>query len=253
MEDFDMKLKRKVAIVTGAGAGIGEATARLFTAEGARVVCNSITDSAMRVVESISNEGGEATFVQGDVSEAQDAQRIIETTVDTYGDLDILVNNAGIVLPGRVDEMSLEDWDRTMAVNVRSVYLLSKYAVPHLRKTRGVIINTSSVLALKGVKNRAAYSASKGAVVSLTKAMAADYMEDGIRVNCICPGTIDTPSLAYRLSQFPDPEEARKQFIARQPMGRLGTSEEIAEGILYLTLAEFATGISLSVDGGMTI
>jgi len=248
-----MKLERKVAIVTGAGAGIGEATARLFTAEGARVVCNSITDSASRVAMSISRDGGEATFVQGDVSEVQDAQRIIETAIDTYGALDILVNNAGIVLPGRVDEMSLEDWDRTMAVNVRSVYLLSKYAVPHLRKTRGVIINTSSVLALKGVKNRAAYSASKGAVLSLTKAMAADYMEDGIRVNCICPGTTDTPSLAHRLSQFPDPEEARKQFIARQPMGRLGTSEEIAEGILYLTLAEFATGISLSVDGGMTI
>jgi len=248
-----MKLERKVAIVTGAGAGIGEATARLFTTEGARVVSNSITDSASRVAADINHNGGEATFVQGDVSDVQDAQRIVETAIDAYGQLDILVNNAGIVLPGPVDEMSVEDWDRTMAVNVRGVYLLSKYAVPHLRKTRGVIVNTSSVLALKGVKNRAAYSASKGAVVSLTKAMAADYMEDGIRVNCICPGTIDTPSLAHRLSQFPDPEEARKQFIARQPMGRLGTSEEIAEGILYLALAEFATGISLSVDGGMTV
>jgi len=248
-----MKLEGKVAVVTGAGAGIGEATARLFAAEGARVVCNSITDSASRVAASISRDRVKALFVQGDVSEEHDAQRIVETAVDTYGHLDILVNNAGIVLPGRIDEMSLEDWDRTMAVNVRGVFLLSKYAVPHLRKTQGVIVNTSSVLALKGVKNRAAYSASKGAVLSLTKAMAADYMEDGIRVNCICPGTTDTPSLAHRLSQFPDPEEARKQFIARQPMGRLGTSQEIAEGILYLVLAEFATGISLSVDGGMTI
>ena len=248
-----MKLDGKVAIVTGAGAGIGEATARLFAAEGARVVCNSITDSASRVEAGIRHDRGEATFVQGDVSEVHDAQRIINTAVDTYGKLDILVNNAGIVLPGRVDDMSLEDWERTMAVNVTGVYLLSKYAIPHLKKTRGVIVNTSSVLALKGVKNRAAYSASKGAIVSLTKAMAADYMEDGIRVNSICPGTTDTPSLAHRLSQFPDPEEARKQFIARQPMGRLGTSEELAEGILYLVLAEFATGISLSVDGGMTI
>jgi len=248
-----MRLKGKVAIVTGAGAGIGEATARLFVTEGASVVCNSISDSASRVVEDIHQDGGTATFMQGDVSDEYAVQQIVKTAVDTYGHLDILVNNAGIVLPGPVDVMSLEDWERTMAVNVRGVFLLSKYAIPHLKKTRGVIVNTSSVLALKGVKNRAAYSASKGAVVSLTKAMAADYMEDGIRVNCICPGTIDTPSLAYRLSQFPDSAAARQQFIARQPMGRFGTSEEIAEGILYLALAEFATGISLSVDGGMTI
>ncbi len=248
-----MKLEEKVAIVTGAGAGIGEATARLFAEEGASVVCNSISDSAARVVENIIQGGGDATFMQGDVSDLSAAQQIVNTSIEAYGKLNILVNNAGIVLPGRVDDMSLEDWERTMAVNVRGVYLLSKYAVPHLRKTRGTIVNTSSVLALKGVKNRAAYSASKGAVSSLTKAMAADYIEDGIRVNCICPGTTDTPSLAYRLSQFPDPEDARKQFIARQPMGRLGTAEEIAEGILYLSLAEFATGISLSVDGGMTI
>jgi meso-butanediol dehydrogenase/(S,S)-butanediol dehydrogenase/diacetyl reductase len=253
LEDNNMKLGRKVAIVTGAGAGIGEATAHLFATEGARVVCNSISESASHVVNEIIQNKGKATFVQGDVSDVDSAKRIVEAATDTYGQLDILVNNAGIVLPGRVDEMSLEEWDRTMAVNVRGVYLLSKYAVPYLRNTRGVIVNTSSVLALKGVKNRAAYSASKGAVLSLTKAMAADYMEDGIRVNCICPGTTDTPSLAHRLSQFPDPEEARKQFIARQPMGRLGTSQEIAEGILYLVLAQFATGISLSVDGGMTI
>jgi len=248
-----MKLEGKVAIVTGSGAGIGEATARLFAAEGASVVCNSITDSASKVEKSIRRKGGKATFVQGDVADEHDAQRIIETAANTYGKLDILVNNAGIVIPGRVDDTSLEDWERTMAVNVRGVYLLSKHAIPHLKKTRGVIVNTSSVLALKGMKNRAAYSASKGAVVSLTKAMAADHMEDGIRVNCICPGTTDTPSLARRILEFPDPEEARKQFIARQPMGRFGTPEEIAEGILYLALAEFVTGISLSVDGGITV
>jgi meso-butanediol dehydrogenase/(S,S)-butanediol dehydrogenase/diacetyl reductase len=248
-----MRLKGKVAIVTGAGAGIGEATARLFAVEGASVVCNSITDSASKVVASIREDKGKATFVQGDVSDEHAAQQIINTAVDTYGKLDILVNNAGIVLPGSVDVISLEDWERTMAVNVRGVYLLSRYAIPHLKRTRGVIVNTSSVLALKGMKNRAAYSASKGAVVSLTKAMAADHMEDGIRVNCICPGTIDTPSLAYRLSQYPDPDAARRQFIERQPMRRFGTAEEIAEGILYLALAEFATGISLSVDGGITV
>ncbi|MFW9967941.1 MAG: SDR family NAD(P)-dependent oxidoreductase [Candidatus Thorarchaeota archaeon] len=248
-----MRLEGKVAIVTGAGAGIGEATARLFAAEGASVVCNSISDSASRVVEEISQDRGKATFAQGDVSDVHAAQQIVNTAIDTYGKLDILVNNAGIVIPGRVDDISLEDWDRTMAVNASGVFLVSKYAIPHLKKTRGVIVNTSSVLALKGVKNRAAYSASKGAVVSLTKAMAADYMEDGIRVNCICPGATDTRSLAHRISQFSDPVAARQQFISRQPMGRLGTSEEIAEGILYLALAEFATGISLPMDGGMTV
>jgi NAD(P)-dependent dehydrogenase (short-subunit alcohol dehydrogenase family) len=252
-EETRLKLERKIAIITGAGAGIGEATAQLFAREGASVVCNSISDSASRVANRIAQQKGKAVFVQGDVSDPDDAQRIVGTAIKTYGQLDILVNNAGIVLPGSIEEISIEDWDRTMAVNVRGVYLLSKYAVPHLKETHGVIVNTSSVLALKGVKNRAAYSASKGAVVSLTKAMAADYMEDKIRVNCICPGTTDTPSLAHRLAQFPDPAEARKQFIARQPMGRLGTPDEIAEGILYLALAEFATGISLSVDGGMTL
>lgn len=248
-----MRLKGKVAIVTGAGAGIGEATAKLFATEGASVVCSSLSDSASRVAEDIRKDRGKATFVQGDITDEHVAQQIVNTAVDTYGKLDILVNNAGIVLPGRVDDMSLKDWDRTMAVNVNGVFLLSKYAIPHLKKTRGAIVNTSSVIALKGVKNRAAYTTSKGAVVSLTKAMAADYMEDGIRVNCICPGATDTPSLAQRISQSTDPVSARQQFIARQPMGRLGTSKEIAEGILFLALAEFATGISLFLDGGMTV
>jgi NAD(P)-dependent dehydrogenase (short-subunit alcohol dehydrogenase family) len=138
-------------------------------------------------------------------------------------------------------------------VNVRGVYLLSKFSIPYLRKTRGVIINVASAVALMGAKDRAAYTASKGALVSLTRAMAVDYMEDKIRVNCICPGTTDTPSLKDRLAKLPDPEAARKQFIERQPLRRFGRPEEIAEGILYLAKAEFCTGTCLSVDGGMAI
>ena len=248
-----MHLKGKVAIVTGAGAGIGEATAKLFAAEGAKVVCCSLTDSAKNVVKEIKEEGGNAIFIQGDVAEEQTCMKIIETTISHFKKLDILFNNAGMVIPGAVHENTTEEWDRIMAVNVRSIHLLSKFAYPYLKKSKGTIINNSSVLALKGVKNRAAYSASKGAVSALTKAMAMDYMEEGIRVNAICPGTTDTPSLSGRLAKYEDPEKARQEFIARQPMKRLGTPEEQAHAVLFLATNEFTTGINLSVDGGMTI
>jgi meso-butanediol dehydrogenase / (S,S)-butanediol dehydrogenase / diacetyl reductase len=248
-----MKLRGKVAIITGAGAGIGEATAILFAKEGAKVCCNSLSESAKKVAQRIKDQGGEAIFVQGDISKIEDARRMVDGTVKQYGKLDILFNNAGIVIYGTVETVSPEDWDRMMAVNVRGVYLVSKFAVPELKKTKGTIIHNASAGALKGAKDRAGYSASKGAVVSMTRAMAADYMEDGIRVNCICPGTTETPSLADRISQSADPAETRRKLVARKPIGRLATSEEIAEGVLYLALAEFCTGIILPVDGGMTM
>lgn len=248
-----MKLKGKIAIITGAGAGIGKATAILFAMEGAKICCNSLSNSGLETAKIINATGGDAVFIQGDVSRESDSKNIVEETVKTYGKIDIIFNNAGIVLPGSVDSISTEDWDRTMAVNVRGIYLISKYAIPYLKKSKGTIINNSSSVAFKGVANRAAYTASKGAVLSLTRAMAADYLEDNIRVNAICPGTTDTPSLAERLSKYADPEEARRQFIARQKMKRLGDPEEIAEGVLFLVLNEFSTGISISIDGGMTM
>jgi meso-butanediol dehydrogenase/(S,S)-butanediol dehydrogenase/diacetyl reductase len=250
---INFRLEGKVAIITGAGAGIGEATAILFAKEGAKVCCNSLSESAKRIVKKIISEGGEALFIQADVSIEADAQKIVDKTVEEFGKIDILFNNAGIVLPGNIENTSTDDWDKTMMVNVRGIYLVSKYALPYLKKNQGTIINNSSVLALKGVKDRLAYSASKGAVLSMTKAMAADLIEKKVRVNAVCPGTTDTPSLAERLSQFDDPKEARREFIARQKMGRLGKPEEIAEGVLFLALNEFCTGISLSIDGGMTI
>lgn len=248
-----MKLKGKIAIITGAGAGIGKATAILFAEEGAKICCNSLSNSGLETAKTINATGGSAIFIQGDVSREADSKKIVEETIKTYGKIDILFNNAGIVLPGSVDSISTEDWDRTMAVNVRGIYLVSKFAIPYLKKSNGTIINNSSSVAFKGVVNRAAYTASKGAVLSLTRAMAADYLEDNIRVNAICPGTTDTPSLAERLSKYDDPNEAKKQFIARQKMKRLGIPEEIAEGVLFLALNEFSTGISLSIDGGMTM
>ena len=248
-----MKLDGKTAIITGAGAGIGEATAKLFAKEGANVVCNDISETGLRVANDITSSDLEAIFAKGDISDEEFAQKLVSDTIEKYGQLDVLVNNAGIVIPGRVDNMSAEDWDRTMNVNLRGVYLMSKFSIPHLKKTKGAIVHVGSAVALTGAKERAAYTASKGALVALTRAMAVDYMEDKIRVNCINPGTTDTPSLKERLSKFPDPEAARKQFIERQPLKRFGTPEEIAEGILYLATAEFCTGSCLSVDGGMAI
>jgi len=248
-----MNLEGKTAIVTGAGAGIGESTVKLLANEGTNVVCNDISESGLRVVKDIQSSGGEAIFLRGDISDEGFAQKMVAESIKKYNKLDILVNNAGIVIPGRVDNTSTEDWDRTLEVNVRGVYLVSRFAIPHLRETQGVIINVASAVALMGAKDRAAYTASKGALLSLTRAMAVDYMDDKIRVNCICPGTTDTPSLKDRLAKFPDPDAARKQFIERQPLRRFGRPEEIAEGILYLVQAEFCTGTCLSVDGGMAI
>ena len=247
-----MKLEGKVAIITGSGAGIGRATALLFAREGAKVCCNSISNSAQDVANEIKTLGGEAIFIQADVSKEQDAMRLVEETINNFGKIDILFNNAGIVIGGTIDNTSIEDWDRMMAVNVRGIYLVSKFAIKYLKETKGTIVNNSSSVAFKGVENRVAYTASKGAVLSMTRAMAMDYLNDKIRVNAICPGTTESPSLEKRIrSKGGDYRQVKEEYISRQRMGRLGKPEEIAEGVLFLVLNEFCTGVSLLVDGGM--
>ena len=251
-----MKLENKVALITGASVGIGKETALLFAREGAKVVVNSQSERGQAVVDEIKQAGGEAAFVQGKVEVETDAKAMVDGTVAAFGRLDILINNAGIVLPGRCENTSTEDFDRTMAVNVRGVFLVSKFAVEQmLAQGGGVIVHNASVAAVKGLKDRFAYTASKGAVMALTKAMAMDYIREGIRVNCVNPGTTLTPSLQDRIDAFDDPVAAKEMFIERQPMGRLGTPEEIAASILYLASddAGFTTGAALSVDGGLTI
>ncbi|MFH1571103.1 MAG: glucose 1-dehydrogenase [Gemmatimonadota bacterium] len=251
-----MKLQNKVALITGASVGIGQATALLFAREGARVAVNSQSDRGQAVVDQIKGAGGQAVFVRGQVEEPEGARAMVEATVKAFGRLDILVNNAGIVLPGRCENTSLEDFDRTMAVNVRGVFLVSKYAVEQmLRQGGGAIVHNASVAATKGLKDRFAYTASKGAVWALTRAMAMDYIRQNIRVNCVNPGTTLTPSLQGRIDAFDDPVAAKAMFVERQPMGRLGTPEEIAAAILYLASDEagFTTGATLAVDGGLTV
>ena len=156
------------------------------------------------------------------------------------------------MIGGTIDNTSIEDWDRMMAVNVRGIYLVSKFAIKYLKETKGTIVNNSSSVAFKGVENRVAYTASKGAVLSMTRAMAMDYLNDKIRVNAICPGTTESPSLEKRIrSKGGDYRQVKEEYISRQRMGRLGKPEEIAEGVLFLVLNEFCTGVSLLVDGGM--
>ena len=251
-----MKLENKAALITGASVGIGRATALLFAREGARVAVNSQSERGQTVVDEIIAAGGEAVFVRGRVQEEADARAMVEDTVAAWGRLDVLVNNAGIVLPGRCETTPVEDFDRTLAVNVRGVYLVSRFAVEQmLRQGGGVIVHNASVAAVKGLKDRFAYSASKGAVWAMTRAMAMDYIREGIRVNCINPGTTLTPSLEDRINAFDDPTAAKAMFMERQPMGRLGTPEEIAAAILYLASddSSFTTGATLNVDGGLTI
>ena len=252
-----MQLQDKVAIITGAGAGIGRACCLLFSTEGAKVVAVDIDAAALNLVaEEVRHASGTILAIQGDVSRAPDVERVVATTAERFPAMHILFNNAGIVPHGKIHDTTEADWDRTMAVNVKSMYLMSRVVIPiFLKHGGGVILNTSSATALRSVVDRAAYSASKGAVLALTKSMAIDYVRDGIRVNCLCPGTIDTPSLQQRLAASGNPEEARKQFVARQLMGRLGTAEEVAKAALFLVSddARFVTGAAFSIDGGFTV
>jgi len=253
-----MKLSGKVAIVTGAGAGIGRATSLLFAREGAKVVAvDLVADGIQALAKEIQAAGGVADSVVADVSSAANVERCVQKTLGTFGRIDILFNNAGIVIPGKIHEISEADWDRSMDVNVKSMYLMCRSLVPVFRKQGGgVILNTSSAVVLRTVADRAVYTAAKGAVLALTRSMALDYVKDGIRVNCLCPGTVDTPSFHQRLAALGgDTAAVRKQFEARQPMGRLGTAEEIAEAALYLVsdAAAFVTGGVFPIDGGFSL
>jgi len=247
-----MRLEGKVAIITGAGSGIGQATAQLFAEEGAKVVVPEYNaTTGQKTVDLIRKAGGEAIFVQVDVSKADQVERMVQMAVDTYGGIDVLFNNAGILYFGTLTETEEDVWDRVMAVNLKGIYLCSKYVIPHMiAGGGGSIINASSSTgANDACPNAAAYVASKGGVTLLTKCMAIDYAQYGIRVNAVAPGPTDTPMLRENLS-----EQELKDFAATFPMKRLGQPRELAQAVLFLASddASFVTGCVMAVDGGQT-
>ena len=251
-----MRLRDKVAIITGGSSGIGQATALLFAKEGAKIVIASRNpEEGSKTVDMIKKEGGKAVFIKTDVSKELEVKNLVESTVKIFGKIDILYNNAGIELAKPVTETTEAEWDSVLNINLKGVFFGCKYAIPHMLKNgKGSIINTASAAGIVGFPNLAAYCASKGGIVLLTKEMALDYARQGIRVNAICPGAIMTPMLERFFEKAPDPALVKKQMADSHPMGRLGKPEEIANTALFLASDEssFITGHALLVDGGMT-
>src|ERR1700716_391855 len=249
-----MPLAEKVALITGAASGIGRATGLLFAREGAAVALADVNVIAGgRVADEIAQSGRRAFFEPVDVTRAADCQRLVERAVREFGRIDILFNNAGIIRRATVLDLSEEDWDRLMAVNVKSIYLLSREVIPHMQKAGGgTIINTASGWGLSAGAKAAVYCASKGAVVLLTKAMAIDHGPQNVRVNCICPGDTNTGMLRDEMQQLGEESSSFLAEAAKRPLGRVGKPEEIAQAALYLAsdASSFVTGTALVVDGG---
>ncbi len=249
-----MRLKGKVAIVTGAGTGLGRAIALMFGREGAGVVVNGRRPGPIEATaRAITDAGGRGAAVTGDVTIVADIHRLIRTAVDTFGQLDVLVNNAGIIASRtNAAECAEEDWRKTIEGNLTSVFLCSKYALPELTRSRGNIINIASMAGLKGTPDRAAYGASKGGVVILTRGMALDFASRGVRVNAICPAFVETEINRDFLAALRRSGEY-DALVRRHPLGFLGEPDDVAYAAAYLASdeARWITGIALPVDGGM--
>jgi len=248
------RLKEKVVLITGIASGIGRATATIFAQEGAKVVGADVNqEKGQEVIEAIKRAGGEAIFVEADVSETSDVKRLVKKAL-AYGRIDVLFNNAGVELVKKLKDTTEEEWDRIVKINLRSVFLCCKSIIPEMiQKGGGVIINNASVAGLVGSFSPA-YSAAKGGIIALTKTLAVELASDNIRVNCICPGAIETPMLRRVLKKQGDPELIRRERVKSYPIGRFGKPEEIAHTALFLASDEssFMTGAVVAVDGGFT-
>jgi NAD(P)-dependent dehydrogenase (short-subunit alcohol dehydrogenase family) len=249
-----MRLENRVAIVTGAGEGIGKAIALRYCDEGATVIVAEIDpNTGQATADAISARKGKGAFIRTDVATEADVRGMVETALALYGRVDVLVNNAAILLAGkdtRLHELSNEVWDSTLAVNLRGHFLCAKYVLPvMLKQGGGCIINLASPTGMRGFRNLTAYSTSKGGIIALTRAMAADYSRDHIRVNALVPGTIDTPMNATTLAD----ETRRKELIAMAPSGRLGTADDLAGMAVFLAsdAADYCVGGFYMVDGGL--
>lgn len=255
------RLKGKTAIVTGANSGIGRATARLFAHEGAKVVCCDIQETITpRIDKLIELEGGEAVYADIDVTKQADCDRMIATALDSFGDLDILFNNAGGGLRKNIHEFTDQEWNFVLDLNINALFRSVRAAIPHfLKKGSGNIVSTASTFGLLATAGNPAYCATKAAIINLTREMALDYGPQGIRVNCVCPGVIETPrfrGFPPRSSQAGMSAEKREEMIRlSKALLRMGWPEEVAYGVLFLVSdeASFITGHALVIDGGQTI
>jgi 2-keto-3-deoxy-L-fuconate dehydrogenase len=249
-------LQNKITLVTGAGSGIGAAIAETFAKAGAFVFVTDRDEKGGReTIRTIESREGQGAFLKLDVSSEEDCQQIAQTVLDGKGRLDVLVNNAGIGHVGTLLQTTAQDLDRLYSVNVRGVFNVTRAFLPAmLERKSGSIVNLASIGGVVGVRDRVAYCATKFAVVGLTKSIALDHAKDGVRVNCICPGRVETPFVAARLAEYPDPEKARREMAATQAVGRMGRPEEIAAAAVYLASDEsaFVTGSEFVIDGGFS-
>jgi NAD(P)-dependent dehydrogenase (short-subunit alcohol dehydrogenase family) len=251
-----MKLSGKVAIITGGASGIGEASSRLFAEEGANIVIADINeDETEKLVMELKEKGYNVIGAKCDVSNEFEVQALIEKTITSFGKIDIMFNNAGIILPKTLEDISVGEWDNLFSINVKSMYLTIKHAISYLKNTKGSIINMASMTGVIGQRKNAAYSATKGAIIAMTKAAAIDYAPYGVRVNAICPAGVDTPLLNKWFSQQKDPKKAKIDSDRSHMLGYTASTLEIARVALFLASddSSFITGEDVHVEGGATL